>query len=441
MSLIISGGRLLKNRLFIVQLFISISATVLLIIQVRSSYNALLAISLSGLPMFDYEYYLVRFKELTSPFESSYEASNTEKQAFTIPLDPSDRHVNKISPKPIFNVAQKIFYFSRHYGTTTDFQFMANALQLENVTCLNPKSYFEFFSDRNTYKSILDSGYVEQICSSYDAIFISDSLADGWAFIMNKNLKCKNLVFVITNRFDVGVRDSEKEHFAEDFAFAINRNDKYRAKVVVNNPFEVPYCKGKNVPIPEDHRLIRPLGNTDIPVIAAIVEHVACMILGTMRQDLDLMFALVRENTGIECTKFEMFYGGPRTLSQHNSIVVHLPYQVSIMKMWENLAHGVLYAIPSPRHYKEICETHRCEDGFFVRGAIDLLGENWSKYSDFYLPGWERCFIQFDSWSQLSDILVKKSYLENVNFCRNKMMDLRTQELQAWKSLLLELQS
>lgn len=437
-SITIQG--LLRNRRDIVQLLIFISTTVLLIIQVRSSINAQSS-SLNDLPTYDDADYLVRFNELTGSFKSDDVAGATKTQTFRLLYNSGGSSVFKTSPMPIFNVAQKIFYFSRHFGTTTDFEFMANSLQLENVTYVDSNSHFGFLSEKNVYKSILDNGYVEELCSSFDAIFISDSLADGWAFIMNRDIKCKNIVFVITNRFDVGVRDHEKEQFAEDFNFAINRNDEYRAKVVVNNPFELQHCKGKNVRIPEDYRLIRPLGNTNIPAKGAILGNVACMLLGTMRQDLELMFGLVRDNTGIECAKFDFHYGGPRTLSQQNSIVVHLPYQVSVMKMWENLVHGVLYAIPSPRFYVEICDKYNCDGAFFVRNAINLLGENWFKYSEFYLPGWERCFVQFDSWSELSEILVKKGYLENVNFCRNKMMDLRTQELQAWKSLLLELQA
>lgn len=346
----------------------------------------------------------------------------------------------KVHSQPRFNVAQKIFYFSRHYGTTADFKFMADALQLENVTYMDAGEHFNFISDKSAYKSILDSGLVEDVCSQYDIIVISDSLADGWGFIMGDSPRCKNIVFVTTNRFDYGIRGGDKEQFFSDFNAALNRNDEYRARLIVNNPFEVEYCKDRKIEIPEDCRLIRPFGNTDIEAKSNEGKNPSCMILGTVAQDHTLLYNLIKDKIGIECLKFAKHYGGPRSLSQYDSIVVHLPYQVSIMKMWENLAYGVLMAIPSPKFYVDLCNEHECHQQADVKTAIDLIGDEWYKYSDFYLPGWENCVLQFESWDHLKEILEKKDYQKNINLCRDKMMGLRASELRAWKEFLIELQ-
>lgn len=340
-----------------------------------------------------------------------------------------------------FDVTQKILYFSRHLGTTADFKFMARSLQLENVTYMDPSSQVPFIASKGEYESIIFTGFVADICSKYDSIFISDSLADGWGFIMSSAPKCKNVVFVATNRFDVGVRDEDKNLFYDDFNHALNRNDDYRARLVVNNPFEVPYMKSKGIEVNEQIPLIRAFGDSDVPAKDQEVETQPCLILGVKNQEHDLLYSLIKDRVGMECARLEHYYGGPRTLSQYDSIVVHWPYQVSIMKMWENLAHGVLFAVPSPDLYVSTCAEFGCSDMAFVQQAILLTGDNWPQHSDFYLPGWERCFVQFNSWEELKEILEKKDYKKSINFCRDKMLDLREKELLAWKSLLHSLQA
>lgn len=353
----------------------------------------------------------------------------------------SSDHASNPVPSAQFDVTQKILYFSRHLGTTADFKFMARTLQLENVTYMDPSAHYPFISGKGEYESIITSGFADDVCSKYNSIFISDSLADGWGFIMSNSPKCKNVVFVATNRFDVGVRNEDKNLWYEDINHALNRNDEYRARFVANNPFEVPYLKSKGIEINAEFPLIRPFGDSDVPAKDQEVDTQPCLILGVKNQEHDLLYSLIKEHVGMECARLEHYYGGPRTLSQYDSIVVHWPYQVSIMKMWENLAHGVLFAVPSPELYVSTCAEFGCSDIGFVQQAILLMGDSWPQHSDFYLPGWERCFVQFNSWEELKVILEKKDYKKSINYCRDKMMDLREEGIQAWKTLLHSMQN
>lgn len=342
-----------------------------------------------------------------------------------------------------FNVARKIAYVSRHIGTKTDFQYMENHLQLENVDYYDSSKYFGFQSTIEEYKSIIYDGTVEEICSKHDAVFVSDSLADGWPFIMDGEQHCKNVVFVITNRFDYGARKEDKELFARDFNHSLNRDDEYRAKIIVNNLFEVPYLAEKGVDIPDYHPLIRPFGYNSVPMqtLSKDDDDFSCLIIARVTQDEVLMRDLVAEHTSHHCKVLPAHYGGPKTLSEYRSIVVHLPYQVSIMKMWENLAYGVQMVIPSPHFFTEICEKNTCNEIKDVVQSKKIFGEeDWSNYVDFYLPGWEKCFIQYRNWDELDDILTRKDYLKDVNFCRNKMEELRELNLQSWKDFLFRLQ-
>ncbi|QLQ82235.1 hypothetical protein HG537_0G04900 [Torulaspora globosa] len=343
-----------------------------------------------------------------------------------------------------FDVARKIAYVSRHIGTTVDFQYMAKHLQLENVDYYDASKYYEFQASAKEYRSIVDDGTVEKICSTHDLVFVSDSLADGWPFIMDGKQKCKNVVFVITNRFDIGAVGDDKEAFIRDFNYSLNRDDEYRAKIVVNNLFEVPYLESRDVHVPEYHPLIRPFGynSVDAKELNEDDDDFSCLIISRVTQDEYLMSELVAKHTSHHCKVLPTHYGGPKTLSKYESIVVHLPYQVSVMKMWENLAYGVLMIIPSPDFFTQICTENHCAE---VRDAMqpkEVFGEaTWSNYLDFFLPDWEKCFIQYNSWEQLDDILTKKDYLKDINHCRNKMEDLRELGLQSWKEFLVKLQN
>lgn len=359
-------------------------------------------------------------------------------------IEPSSSFDSEEELTPVFDVSKKIAYISRHLGTTVDFKYMAKHLQLENVDYYDSAEAFEMIEPPEKYREQVTSGEVEKFCSTYDAIFISDKLADGWPFIMDGEQPCRNIFFIVTNRFDVTVlKDNGHDAYVRDFNHSLNRDDEYRAKIIVNNAFEVPYMVDRGVDNPDYQPLIRPFGFNSVSTQKVNDEDidVPCLIIGRVDQDRFLMNDLVRQYTSHECKVLELYYGGPRTLSLYQSIVVHLPYQVSIMKMWENLAYGVLMAVPSPEFFNKICSENKCtqvDDAFETK---KVLGEEtWYKYIDFYLPEWEKCFITFDSWEELDKVLAEKKYMENINHCRNKMEDLRELSLQSWKEVLLNLQ-
>lgn len=359
-------------------------------------------------------------------------------------IEPSSSFDSEDTLTPVFDVSKRIAYISRHSGTTVDFKYMAEHLQLENVDYYDASEAFEVFAPAKDYREQVTSGEVEKFCMTYDAIFISDKLADGWPFIMDGEQPCQNIFFIVTNRFDVAAPEGDGyDAYIKDFNHSLNRDDEYRAKIIVNNAFEVPYMIDRGVDNPDYQPLIRPFGFNSVSAQKVNVEdnEVPCMIIGRVDQDKILMNDLVRQYTNHECKVFKKHYGGPRTLSLYQSIVVHLPYQVSIMKMWENLAYGVLMAVPSPEFFNKICAENKCTE---VKDAFEtkkVVGEEiWYKYLDFYLPEWEKCFIKFDSWEELDTILTEKKYMQNINHCRDKMEDLRELGLQSWKEVLLNLQ-
>lgn len=117
-------------------------------------------------------------------------------------------------------------YISRHEGTTSDFKYMSSKLNLTKVQYLNPHKLFSFLSSKDEYHKIVSDGSFSYYCDSYDAIFVSDSLADSWGLFMDSNTVCNStIVFVTTNRFDIGIREEDKKSWFKDFDKTINKED------------------------------------------------------------------------------------------------------------------------------------------------------------------------------------------------------------------------
>ncbi|CCE64220.1 hypothetical protein TPHA_0G00095 [Tetrapisispora phaffii CBS 4417] len=331
-------------------------------------------------------------------------------------------------------IGKKIAYVSRHPGTTQDFKYIEENLQLENV------DYFLHYGI-SMAERVINETQARYICSNYDTVVISDCLTDGWEFFRHDDLNCKNIVFVISNRYDV-CAGGDREGFQQNFTHALNRDDGYEATIVANNAFEIPYLKYKNIELKRDYPIIRPFGNTDIESQDIAIEEpdIPCLIIDRFVSNQNILKNNIKNELNYDCKILKSKYGGPKTLSKYNSIVVHLPYQVSIMKMWENIAYGVLMAVPTPEFYDKICSENACAEPEHLSDVKKVATDgNWSKYVDFYLPEFEKCFTQFGSWKELGMILKTESYKNNINHCRNLMEDKRHASLKQWKELLKNL--
>lgn len=56
---------------------------------------------------------------------------------------------------------------------------------------------------------------------------------------------------------------------------------------------------------------------------------------------------------GIDVVVLPRLFGGPSALKQYRALI-DLPYQTSTMKMYENLAMGVITLVPTPAYLKKL---------------------------------------------------------------------------------------
>ncbi|KAJ3247648.1 hypothetical protein HDU77_008521 [Chytriomyces hyalinus] len=206
--------------------------------------------------------------------------------------------------------------------------------------------------------------------------------------------RCSSHIIVeVTNRFDWGIADF----------------DEYHQLIWQLHHASPPTCTGDaddTLANPE-FRIFRPSGFTNVPpnavspqekTVALLSELDNCEVLAAMRE-LQIPFNQVIGP-----------YGGPHTLKQYRAYI-EFPYQVSTMKLHENLAAGVVMLIPSHSFFKELKRIHAFGPWEMLRRMVP----NWHEYMDYYVPELNPYIYYFNSFDHLREILSSSKDLDTKN--------------------------
>jgi hypothetical protein len=129
-------------------------------------------------------------------------------------------------------------------------------------------------------------------------------------------------------------------------------------------------------------------------------------------------------------------YGGPAGLAKFKAFV-HLPYQVSVMSLYENLAAGIVYLVPSVGLLSSWCNSlgvsypedtsnaPRCRDADFA----------WNK-TEFYGSTFSRFILKFDDLADLQHQLSTVDFGRIGEEAKIFMHEQRAETLSAWRGLL-----
>lgn len=290
--------------------------------------------------------------------------------------------------------------------------------------------------------SCFDNGECEEfirvICLNYDYIIISDIIPDAFTFIVNS---CPTkIVLEITNRFDIFVKDNERNEYLSRFSNNILESGKNggNVTVVANNPYETFYACQAGVYIPY-HYLIRPLGVAPPEVTSRVLsltkkfmnkEKIA--IIDRTWQDKGIT-KIYLEKYKINYKLLDWMYGGPIVLASYKAVII-LPYQVSVMKMMENFRCGVAMMIPTLRFFSE--ELVIKDEYTFAAKSLKEVENGYGMYMEWYQPEFSKYFVYFDSWEEMSNLVETYNFSqlkEDVkNFIKNEYEDII---LNSWKSV------
>ncbi|GFR50044.1 hypothetical protein Agub_g12093 [Astrephomene gubernaculifera] len=316
----------------------------------------------------------------------------------------------RFSPRPDLSNAcglglpLRIAYFTRHSGTLWDWTAIANHLEVP-WTRVNP-GFFQTYGVNTTKANIIWAELGHMLCHMADILIFSDTIPDARPLLQGG---CTTpLILQVTNRFDYGISPSEQDAYVQVMADAATRPHVWW---VVNNPYEALYIDKRGVKLPQERlMLLRPVGVCLLPPTHLPSPDQALVALvqpsGPTHLENTFITPWLKSQSLTEYVRlYHQHYGGPSVLAQHRG-VISIPYQMSVMKMYEGLSAGAVFVIPSPSFFKKLAgEMDDSKMVFCCRDVLRDYPDSWQDYFDWYHKDFINAHILFDSWEQLANLI------------------------------------
>lgn len=348
-------------------------------------------------------------------------------------VDKSTIFTSKCSDGEDFPDKVGVMYWNRHHGTREDMIHVVRALKIDLVH-FNPHR-IRFCNPHGITKELTQGCWNDagaSLCYTFDVIVVGDSTVDARTWLSKACYK--PIIIQLTNRFDWRIRPGDDD-FYQLFSNATRMPNVFW---VANNPLERWYMERKlNTTLPDErYALIRPTGFSYLEGLT-VAEEEKAKIAVVAREFIKTLIIPVFEKAKVPLAVYPKGeYGGPKTLTQHVAIV-EFPYQVSTMAMYENLAAGVAYIVPTPKllqeGHKTMGQLHSSFDQYLFPFA------NWENHTEWYHADFRDLFIYFDTWEELIRIAqdprlpdiaakIKKQAVD-------RMQNMRMKDLNDWRKV------
>jgi hypothetical protein len=299
-----------------------------------------------------------------------------------------------------------------------------------HLTSLAPSDYSAISVDTANQLWIAKE---RESCQSYPAIFISDTIPQSRPLLQNN---CSTQIILrVTNRFDwMLFHDVEYHQLIQSVV------DRENVWVVPNNYFEQYYARRyRNVSFLSPRYRVVPSfvysPSISTSISTSLPKNNLTPIVINHHHDRFLLIPYLQRE-GIPCQILTpRQYGGPRALT--NRVILHLPYQASIMSLFENWQQGVVYWIPTMRLFaEEILPLRPCclpPDVFQLREA-----PHWLPFTDWYHPTYNHLFLHFDSLEELKQPLSSHIVQEYRRRIQRFVMEKGKEIVQSWRFILFD---
>lgn len=320
----------------------------------------------------------------------------------------------------------RILYFNRHHGTSQDFAYVADELNLQwelvnpvFSACTGHTYYIKDNHNRTVYDSMTEGQsdvcwqmFGAMLCYGCDVIVVGDIIPYARMFLRHCD---KPIILQMTQRFDQGI-DSDDTNYYKLMQLAAGREN---VMWVANNPYEREYARISGLTVPESrYWLIRPVGFSDLPGIAVPPENRTKIVEVSRRYEHKHILEPVLDKLEIPHVKWiDHHHGGPITISRFAAIV-HIPYQTSIMSMYENLAYGSAYLVPTPRFYRKL-QTNR----FWREHVFKWFPDHWTQVCEWWHKDFQDVMMYFDSWEDLQAQVTAPNFLSVAAVYKKKSTD------------------
>jgi len=303
----------------------------------------------------------------------------------------------------------KVFHYTMHNGCASDIENFLKKYDVDLTTCLPKERQHEKYIISHARSIELWEEHQEQFLNS-DVLIFSDTTPFSRPVLENLELissKTKILLW-ITNRFNYAIESDQSYYELLDFV----KNDP-RVYFLYANKFEQVYLHNF-VKLPIDRQFeFNPYGKRrkkDFN-IENQKDHKGKLFVMSYQNEKEF-YPLYDEltNNGIDFyVKKEWIpteeYCGPYDI-ETCSAVLHIPYSWGTIALWEYMAIGKTFILPSLNWLNRAYQTHPLF--FQTYKSIEAI----SKFSQWYCEENKNLFLYFDEISEVKDMVKNKELLE-----------------------------
>jgi hypothetical protein len=339
----------------------------------------------------------------------------------------------------VYKSPYTLLHWTRHHGTQMNFKTITDELGIAMDT-LNPDCFLPYAPTTQHAAFVITTGLIPILCAKYPVIVVSDTGPDVLPFLQCS--ACANNKFVMewTTRWDL--RYSGRKMYTRYMYMRLMREryERHDGSItfIANNPWDQFYFRRgtgwSNVTVP----VVRPLGVNTAPVKRDVIADPATphTLVTSPTGPWDAYFLARLKSKGIQFKHIHK-YGGPYTLKHYKAHLM-LPYQSSVMKMYENLRAGVTTIIPSARLYRKIA----LEWGLEHTAPIVPM-EEWTEYVEYYCDTFREYFFTYDSWEELRELVASPFIAgegdDRVTRGQRLMETMAAESVASWKQVFVDL--
>lgn len=288
---------------------------------------------------------------------------------------------------------KKILHLSFHKGTMTDIRNLINNLEMKIQ--LDEKEMNQKYLYMNTINADQLWQENKHIYQTYDTIVITDTAMLARPFFQHMNEHSLHIILYITNRFDwLSDHEGTKEEYIKLYK-NISLTYRDRCSFITDNLYDQYYASLFNIKMQlVRHYMKESLSKEPLPV-ESNMNKLFIYDRGTR------INTYVNHLSGIEYDVYNGDYKPYRNCDhiREYKCYLHLPYQVNIISLWENLSFGIIYFLPS----KQLLKKWVGENWYYWEEKSkpkDIL-EKSIDFSEWYQPQFSNFFLFFDSWEDL----------------------------------------
>ena len=303
----------------------------------------------------------------------------------------------------------KVFHYTMHNGCAIDIKNLLKKYDVDLKTYLPNERQHEKYIISHERATVLWKEYQKEFLTS-DILIFSDTIPFSRPVLENLELipKETKILLWITNRFNYAIESDQSYYELLNFV----KNDP-RIYFLYANKFEKVYLNNF-IKLPIDRQFeFTPYGKRSKKDfnIKNQKDHNGKIFVMSYQNEKEFypLYDELTENKIDFYVKNEWIpteeYCGPYDI-ETCSAILHIPYSWGTIALWEYMAIGKTFILPSLNWLNEKYQTHPLF--FQTYKSIDAI----SKFSQWYCEENKNLFLYFDEISQVKNIIKNKELLE-----------------------------